>query len=370
MKTKLINIASCNYSKALLLKSRLEADGIESYLANINLIQSDIATGVKLLVKDSDAKQALKRIKEVDDEYETIEPKKPKKIENFSKIICPVDFSEDSLNAAHYALLLAARIKAEVTLVYAYSPFQMLANPFPDAFSYQIGMGNIFKDEKLSAKEGMDKLKIKVNEFIKKQNLPPIKLTTKIINDDAYMAIPEYCKKFKTGLVVMGTKGIGRSKSYHTGSVALHTIENVNIPVLVIPKAYKFKLLQKFNIMYLTDFDDKDFSAFQKLMSIVSVFDTSVHCIHIEREKEKISKVMLDELVDYLRKTYPDFKVDCTLIESSNAAKSINSYVKSNKITLISLSEHKRNFLLNLFSKSVVREILFKVNTPLLVFKA
>ena len=58
MKTKLVNLTSCLYYKAILLKSRLEAEGIEAYLANVNLIQSDIASGVNVLVKDSDLKKA------------------------------------------------------------------------------------------------------------------------------------------------------------------------------------------------------------------------------------------------------------------------------------------------------------------------
>ncbi|MEI6124479.1 MAG: universal stress protein [Bacteroidota bacterium] len=369
MKTKLITLATVNYSKALMLKSRLEAYGIDSYLANVNLIQSDVATGVKLLVKDSQAEAALQIIHKFESENETKTPKRSSKIQNFSRIICPVDFSEDSLHATHFALLLAAKIRAEVTIIYAYNSIPVLANPFPDAFSYQIGMGNIFKDEMLTAKQGMLKLKEKINQFIHQQNLSPLKVTTKILNNDPSVAIPEFCRKYKTGLVVLGTKGLGKSKNNEAGRVALHTIENVNIPVLVIPKAFKFHTLDKFNIMYLTDFDDKDFNAFHKLMSIVSVFNSHLHCIHIEREKNPISKVMLHDLVAHLKQSYSDFKVDCTVVESKDVAKGINTYAHANKINLVSLSERKRNFLINLFSKSVVSDLLFKINTPLLVFK-
>jgi len=66
MKTKLVTITSTNYSKALLLKSRLEFEGIETYLANVNLIQSQVASGVKVLAKDIDAPKALQIFKEID----------------------------------------------------------------------------------------------------------------------------------------------------------------------------------------------------------------------------------------------------------------------------------------------------------------
>jgi hypothetical protein len=77
MKNTLVVIASYKYSRALLLKGRLEAEGIESYLANVNLIQSDISSGVKVLIKKQDMPAALRIIKEISKEYgETAEPKK------------------------------------------------------------------------------------------------------------------------------------------------------------------------------------------------------------------------------------------------------------------------------------------------------
>ncbi|HNX05970.1 MAG TPA: hypothetical protein PKL96_00145, partial [Bacteroidales bacterium] len=117
------------------------------------------------------------------------------------------------------------------------------------------------------------------------------------------------------------------------------------------------------------DFDDRDFSSFRKLMSIISPFDAQVHCVHIQQEKSKINEIMLDELTTHIKSVYSNYDVSCKLINSSEVTRSINEFVKANEINLISLSERKRNWLVKLFSKSVVKEILFKVNTPLLVFK-
>ncbi|HPB26457.1 MAG TPA: universal stress protein [Bacteroidales bacterium] len=366
MKAKLIIITSTNYSKALLLKSLLEFEGIETYLANVNLIQSDIATGVKVMVKDTDAKKALQVIKYADkQELKTAAGKS----ENINKIICPVDFSKDSLNAAYYALQVAAKINAEVKFMYACYSMQPMANIFPDAFSYQIGMGNIFNDEKLEVKDAMNKFKGTINLYIKEQGLPELKISTNIVYEDPITAIPNYCKKHRYAMVIMGTKGLGKSRNYQAGSIALNTIESVEIPVLVVPKEYSFTMLGQFNTVYLTDFDDRDFSSFRKLMSIISPFDAKVHCVHIQQEKSKINKIMLDELTAHIKSVYSNYDVSCKLINSSEVTKSINEFVKANEINLISLSERKRNWLVKLFSKSVVKDILFKVNTPLLVFK-
>ncbi|HNW90301.1 MAG TPA: universal stress protein [Bacteroidales bacterium] len=366
MKTKLVTITTTNYSKALLYKSMLEFEGVESYLSNVNLIQSNVASGVKVMVKDSDAKKAIQIIKSAE-KQELKTP--PVKIESINKIICPVDFSMDSLNAAYYALQLAAKINADVKFIYACYSMQPMANIFPDAFSYQVGMGNIFNDEKLEVKDAMNKFKSTIKTYIKENKLPEIGISTSIIYEDPILAIPLYCKKHRSAMVVMGTKGLGKSKNFQAGSIALNTIENVTIPVLVIPKEYSFTTIGNFNTMYLTDFDDRDFSSFRKLMSIISMFGVKVHCVHIQQEKDKINKIMLDELTGHIKNVYSDYDVSCKLISSKDISKSVNEFVTANEINLISLSEHKRNWLMKLFSKSVVKDILFKVNTPLLVFK-
>jgi nucleotide-binding universal stress UspA family protein len=366
METKLVNTKSTNYSAALLIRSRLEFEGIETYLANVNLIQSDIATGVKILVKDSDAKRALQIIREAEKKRPGKEVAKSQPI---TLIICPVDFSKDSLNASFYALQLAAKIKAEVRFLHACYSIQPMAHVFPDAFSYQISMGNIFNDQKLNVKDGMKKFLVLIKQYIKDEKLPDIKITSTIIFEDPLTAIPRYCKKFKSAMLVMGTKGIGRSRNLLAGSITLRTIEKVSQPVLVVPLAYRASPIRHLNNMYITDFDDRDFSSFRKLMSIISMFEVDIKCIHIQKEKEKISEIMLEELTEHIKNVYSDYNVSCQLIGSKDISKSINRFVTTNKINLISLSEQKRNFLFQLFSKSIIKEILFKVDVPMLVFK-
>ena len=47
MDQNLVVIATYNYSRALLLRGRLESEGIESYLTNIDLVQLETSSGVK-----------------------------------------------------------------------------------------------------------------------------------------------------------------------------------------------------------------------------------------------------------------------------------------------------------------------------------
>ena len=56
---KLITLAILTYSKAQILKSVLESEGIESYIHNVNLIQPVISSGVRVRIKESDLPRHL-----------------------------------------------------------------------------------------------------------------------------------------------------------------------------------------------------------------------------------------------------------------------------------------------------------------------
>ncbi|MFP4025735.1 MAG: putative signal transducing protein, partial [Thiohalospira sp.] len=65
MEDRLVTIAIHNYSRAEILRTRLEAEGVECYLKNVNLIHSSISGGVKLRVNSRDLEKALRIVEKV-----------------------------------------------------------------------------------------------------------------------------------------------------------------------------------------------------------------------------------------------------------------------------------------------------------------
>ena len=62
MEDKLVTLAILTYAKAQILKNVLEAEGIEAYIHNVNLIQPVISSGVRVRIKESDLPHALQII--------------------------------------------------------------------------------------------------------------------------------------------------------------------------------------------------------------------------------------------------------------------------------------------------------------------
>jgi hypothetical protein len=129
MEEKLIVVAIENYSRAQVLQTFLESNGIECFLRNVNLVQPTVSEGVKVQIRESDAAKALKLLSER--HHKGLE----KSVPGIRKILVPIDFSAPSQNAARFALLLASKYGSEIKLLHVFNSPMVDMIPFTDAAS-------------------------------------------------------------------------------------------------------------------------------------------------------------------------------------------------------------------------------------------
>ena len=121
MEDNLITLAIHTYEKALILKSLLENEGIETYIQNVNLIQPMVSSGVRIRIKESDLQKALQVVDKAklstdEDEWPSTDSDKFK----LKRIMVPIDFSSYSMRAADMAINIAAKTGSEVVFLHAY----------------------------------------------------------------------------------------------------------------------------------------------------------------------------------------------------------------------------------------------------------
>ena len=64
MEKQLVTLAIHTYEKAQILKTLLEAEGIETYIHNVNQIQPVISAGVRVRINEKDLPHALRIIED------------------------------------------------------------------------------------------------------------------------------------------------------------------------------------------------------------------------------------------------------------------------------------------------------------------
>jgi nucleotide-binding universal stress UspA family protein len=370
MEDQIVTVASYSYSRAQLLKGRLEAEGIDCFLSNVNLLQPDIATGVKIKVSKEDMEEALKIIEEIKLAYGQAKSKTVERIKSVRRVLVPIDFSEQSRNACIFALGLAERLKAEIRLLYTYFNPILSTEPYDETFSYQINLNNVINKLEEEARDQILKLKKQLKKHIEKEQFNKVRISYQLAKGIPENVILEHCETWKPGIVVMGVSGKSSGISEHFGSVTRKVIEKAKVPVLAIPEYSVFLGIHYVNrILYATDFNQSDFRSIRKLITMVRPFNMKVYCVHIcEDTSNPLDKIKMENLKEHFKKEYGDSDVFCDLIQHRDVAKGLEDYINEKDIDMMAMTLLKRGLIERLFNPSLTKRMLYHSEIPLLVF--
>ncbi|MCF8233067.1 MAG: universal stress protein [Bacteroidales bacterium] len=372
MEDRIINIGTFSYSRAQLLKARLEAEGIDCFLANVTRIRSDVPGGVNLLINEKDSEKALELIDVFKNAAGSEKEGSLRKLKQVRKIMVPVDFSEHSKNAALFALGIAAPLKAEIRIVHAYYNPATHAEPFDGTYNYEITIDKYVKELETNARKRLDEMKDFLRSEARKYNYTGLRVSTRLVNGFEVSSILQMSEEYKPGIIVLGTRGKNGKLKTLVGSVTTRVIDKAGVPVLVVPEGARFKEVGQANrVMYATDFDDYDFRALRRLMSFVRPFGMQVYCVHICcQATSPYDRAKMNELENHFKNEVDDVEVFFDIIESDNVIDGFNQYIHAKDIDLVSITVHKRNLIEKWLNPDITKKLLFNTNKPILIFHA
>lgn len=137
-----------------------------------------------------------------------------------AKILLPVDFSERSVGAAHYANLLAARFHSELTVLHVLAPLQMETGALDAGGSM---LDELYRDRSAQVSGELDR-------FVAAQ-LPGRNVQSVVLAGDPAAKIVEYARDWAAGLIVMPTHGYGPFRRFLVGSNTARVMHDAGCPV-------------------------------------------------------------------------------------------------------------------------------------------
>lgn len=370
MEDKLVTLAILTYAKAQILKNVLENEGIETYIHNVNQIQPVVSSGVRLRIKESDLPRALK-ITESSAwlSEEVVGGKSPNVEKESNKVLIPVDFSNYSLKACEFGFNFAQSMDAEVVLLHVYfTPIYTTSLPYGDVFNYQIADEENVKNVLQKVHADLNALSDKVKEKVALGEFPDVKFSCVLREGIPEEEILRYSKENRPRIIIMGTRGKNQKDIDLIGSVTAEVIERSRVPVLAIPENTPFKqLAEAKRIAFITNFDQRDLIAFDSLISALKPYHFSVSLIHLSDVKDTWNEIKLGGIKEYFQKQYPDLEIQYDVVMNDDFLNSLDNYIKTNKIDIITLTTYKRNIFSRLFNPGIARKMIFHSDTPLLV---
>jgi nucleotide-binding universal stress UspA family protein len=360
MNDKLVTLAIRTYQRAQMIKAVLTNNGIPTEIHNLNLENPELAVGVRVRIKESDLPQALKIVESVEKEWEKETPK-PK----VKTILIPIDFGDMVDKTIDYGFNFAKQLNAEVIFlnVYYIPAFTITSNN--DISTYSITDNDLLRRIISTANADIDNLKNLISKRIDKGELPGVKFKFVLKQGVPDEVIPEYCKKIKPDLIVMGTKGRLPTNEL-IGSVTAEVIETTNSPVFAIPSQINHKAAVK-RIGFLTNFDQKDLIAIDKTIELFKSELPELFFIHASDKNDAWSEVMLGGIKTYFANHYPDLKTNYSLIASHNSPEFIDDFLQKNNIDLLAFNTRKRRLFSRLFNPGLAYKMVLHSNTMLFV---
>jgi len=364
MDEKLITIALLPYSKAEILRSMLESEGIECVLENINLIQGAVASGVKVRIYEKDIKKAWPIL----DELLGKEDRDKQPTED--TVLIPVDFSNYSFKAALMAFEIAEKLNSKLIFYHVIQQPDFFSMPYSDVMSFNTGLYDHLKEREEFANQEFSKFLAKLTDYIGLNKWNTIESEHMIKLGYPEDDILYFTEKHPPRLIVMGIKGPSEDNLDIMGSTTAGVIYKSRVPVLVIPqKAPLLNLSSMKKIVYATNFDEKDVGSIDKLLGLLKPFNARLYCLHIgPNAAREWDEAKLESLHNLLSNKYPDTPIECVIKQGTNILEDLENYIEENGIDVLSLTTHKRNMITRIFNPSIARKMVFHVKTPLLVF--
>ena len=148
-------------------------------------------------------------------------------MEGIRHILCPVDLSEQSEFALTYAVVLAGKLGARITALYAY---QLAVPPYPDDAEPMIQrVDNVVRETRTR----------ELGQMAERCGHGGVAIEPKLVQGVAHDTIVQQAQALGADLVVMGTHGRTGVERALAGSVAERVVRHATVPVLTLRSVAK-----------------------------------------------------------------------------------------------------------------------------------
>ena len=265
------------------------------------------------------------------------------------KIVAPVSFAANAVNAARYAADLAAAIDAELHLVYVLpQPNPLTRRPMPD-FVYQ--------DMRDSGYIMLNDLCMELMKRIGKK----VPISTHLETGDVPGRLQEFCRRIKPFLVVMGA---GESLMEEPdNSNTLRAMQRLPYPLLIIPADAGFHGIHQVAIACeQEDVFSGVSTALPFLKELHTLLGAKFDMVHVVVSGQSIERTLQE--YDSLKATLEGFGRELHIIRQDAVEEGVQYYLSRHPVDLL-LVLPKKHALIE-FHRSRAKEIAVNCPVPVM----
>lgn len=274
------------------------------------------------------------------------------------KLLCPIDFSEVSLNALEFAVAIGEKENSQITLLNIFTP---------DDFRKILNTDNVKEEYKKLLEIAESKLKAISEEIMMLSNNKLAACNYMLKSGKVVDVLTEIAAAEKFDMIVTGTTGHSAYERKYLGGKAHKIISEARCSVMVVPENASFHGIKK--IVYATDYQEEDKLAIQQIIELAADLKASITVLHVSHHDDTIDKAMYEEFKAELEKFLRFHKVEFDRVIFHHVAEGLDEYIKKEQADLLVLLNKKLNFFESLFHKSLTDHLSKFTDYPLMIVK-
>lgn len=273
-----------------------------------------------------------------------------------NKILFPTDFSDAAQNAFIYALHLADKFGAQITTLHAYELPQVSDIELtPNLRKFYDNM-DLYEFE--SYRDAIPPLV----ETARAHGFENVVMQHVLKKGDPESVILDVAVGDAIDLIVMGTTGARGLKEIFMGSTTGEVMENAPCPVLGIPEEARFDGKLD-NIAFTTKFGEEEQLTLHLLQKMFAAFEPNIHCLNVDLAH---TEVYTNKMEKFAAAFTDQSKLQFKVLDGTDIYDVITEYMEEQRVDLLAMVTHKRNFFAELFHYSKTKQMVYHSHTPVL----
>ncbi len=278
------------------------------------------------------------------------------------RILIPIDFSENSLNAVKYAIQFSALKDTVLHLAHVVPPIYDPSDvPILNTASTQ-------KKSENAKTILADYIKINLKEYLQTDPEITHQVRAEVMIGEVVRNIADKANELNVSLIIMGTRGdqVGWNEKI-LGTISSGVLERSNCPVLFIPTDYHFEKLDE--VLFASGLLESDAFLIWKALKIIAPYSVVLRCLHISTKFSEEESTKIEEFKNYLSEHSNAIQAAYYQLYDNKVDQNILDYVKNFGSDLLVMTHEEHGFLQRLVVHSHTREVKRHIRIPFLVMK-
>ncbi len=273
-------------------------------------------------------------------------------ISSAKRILVPVDFSDCSKNALHYAAFIAEKLGAKIILLHALEP----------PFNFPAHIDGALDYLKKNAHKHLERM---IDELESSVESKQLKIEKELVIGKTVTEIIRWIKSEEPDLVITGSGTEMRGRKMIFGSVSTDMLLKSPVPVLTVPENFAIGDFKK--ILFTTNYKRNDLENLKSVSDFAKEFDGSVQIVHVSIKDDLESQIKFRGFKDLISEEKDLKNTDFKLIIDSDPFDAISELVDKEGASMIVLNRYSKNVFEKLLYKDHTKQLGVYAKTPMLV---